>query len=113
MVNKHEGPVPLPYFSISEKVYINDALRMYKHISKGNDIDHIDTIAVVMSRDGVLYEFQFWILWRAVLFYKLNFPANPIYANSELVLSNIFDKMRGVIEKYGLDNDKGNKGAAQ
>ena len=105
-MSKHEGPVPIPFFNFSEKVYINDALRRYKQIPKGNDIDHIDTIAVVVSRDGILYEFQFWILWRAVLFYKLNFPTNPIFANHESVINSVIGKMREVISKYELDSDK-------
>jgi len=110
MFKPHEGAVPIPYFNTSEKTYINNALRMYRHIAHGSDADHIDTIAVVVSRDGILYEFQFWILWRAVLLYKLNFPTNPICANSELVVSRIFTKIKETINRYGLDNDNESKG---
>ena len=104
-----EEPVPVPLFNMSEKRYINDALREYRNTISTEDSLHIDSIAVIIDRDGILYEFQFWILWRAILFYKLGFPVNPIYANSELVINNIISKCKEVISRYGLYRDEGSQ----
>jgi len=103
METKREGPVPIPYFTYIEKTFINKALRMHKEY-RPNDRVEIDNVAVIVSRDGVLYEYQFRLLFRAVLIYKLNVPENVGFVHG--TLTGTINKMREVIIRYGLDSDK-------
>jgi len=107
MFKPHEGPVPIPYFTGSEKEFINAALRMHKEY-RPNDRTETDNIAVIVSRDGILYEYQFRLLYRAVLIYKLSISEDMRLIH--LVLANTINKMRKVIIKYGLDSDKRDEG---
>lgn len=102
MFKPHEGPVPLPYFTYAEKSYINSALRMHKEY-RPNDAAETDSVAVIMSRDGILYEHQFRLLYRAVLIYKLNAPEETTVLHT--VLNGAINKMKEVILKYKLDSD--------
>lgn len=101
--------MPLPYFTYGEKSFINAALRMHKEY-RPNDRIETDNIAVILSRDGILYEYQFHLLFRAVLIYKLNAPEETEILHA--VLNGAITKMREVIIKYGLDSDKGDEGEA-
>jgi hypothetical protein len=103
---KCEGPVPIPYFTYVEKSFINVALRMHKEY-RPNDRAEVDNVAVIVSRDGVLYEYQFRLLFRAVLIYKLNVPEKA--TDLHRIVGGVISKMREVISKYGLDNDKRNE----
>lgn len=102
-MNKGKGPVPIPYFTYSEKSFINQALRMYKEY-RPNDRLETDNVAIIVSRDGILYEYQFYLLFRAMLIYKLNVPAETQFLHK--ILLGAINKMREVILKYGLDGDK-------
>ena len=105
--------IELPEVSIPEHTCINDALRTYKKLYV-NDVADIDNVAVVVSRNGVLYKQQFMLLWKALLFYKLNFqPGEYKYGNNECVVDNIIYKLKGVMDRYGLDRDEGGKREAE
>lgn len=99
--------MPLPYFNYREKTFINAALRMHKEY-RPNDKTEVDNVAVIFSRDGILYEYQFYLLFRAVLIYKMNVPEETRFLHE--ILNGVIDKMREVIVKYGLDSDKGDEG---
>ena len=93
--------IVMPSMMSTEKVLINDALRIYKQF-RPKEIIEIDNTAVLVSGDYLLYEEQFRLIIRAILLYKLNMQEGT---SNYHTINRTIHRLKGRANKYGLDKD--------
>ena len=98
--------IVMPSMMSTEKVLINDALRIYKQF-RPKEIIEIDNTAVLVSGDYLLYEEQFRLIIRAILLYKLNMQEGT---SNYHTINRIIHRLKGRANKYGLDISEGSEG---
>ena len=89
-------------FTYPERAVINRALSMYKEYRPNEKAD-VDNIAVLVFRNSMLHQYQFNILYRAILIYTLTIPENTSTIH---MLNSIIKKMKGIMNAHGLDRNE-------